>query len=311
VYQRKRFEFSVFSDDWNAGVSVKAIAEKHGVNVVTVYKAIRTAGATRKRSYTHPEEVASSLEARAKQMVRAYGAGLSLEKIGEIHGVTRERVRQIISARGITRFDGGPSLKAAAQKAARAARRAASQDERCLRVYGCIYAALEALIGAGVRVTSHKAARAYVQHKRNSDARGIEFSLTFPQWWAVWQKSGKWDERGRAKYVMARNGDIGAYSVGNVRICTSSENIKEGYIKTPASVRAAKRASNPAANNRTTLGRGRGYTILKRCTTRPYQVMCGKDRVGYFATEEEARAAYLAACEAKRLAATKVFGKTA
>jgi hypothetical protein len=68
-----------------------------------------------------------------------------------------------------------------------------------------------------------------MQHKGKSRYRGIEFLLTFEEWWSIWQASGKWELRGRRRgqYVMARYGDQGAYEAGNVRICPVSENVAE------------------------------------------------------------------------------------
>src|ERR1017187_3059333 len=56
--------------------------------------------------------------------------------------------------------------------------------------------------------------------------RGIAFELTFEQWMSVWSRSEKFSERGCrvGQYVMARPGDIGAYSIDNVMIITCSEN---------------------------------------------------------------------------------------
>lgn len=64
-------------------------------------------------------------------------------------------------------------------------------------------------------------------HKSNARRRGIDFQLTFEQWWNVWRRSGHWDQRGnrRGAYVMSRHGDVGAYAVGNVSIipfCTNA-----------------------------------------------------------------------------------------
>ena len=76
--------------------------------------------------------------------------------------------------------------------------------------------------------------RAAFKSQRSSAAkRGVQFLLTFEEWWAVWDASGKWEQRGRLKgqYVMARFGDRGPYAVTNVRICTKEENYAE-YIST-------------------------------------------------------------------------------
>lgn len=306
---RGRFKFAIFEVDWNAGVSVREIAEKHDVTMATVYRAIRLAGVKRERSYTHAPEIASASAIRAKQMAQSYVAGLTLKKIGEIHGVTRERVRQILARQGITGSDGGKALVANRKRKAREIRIAADRDARCQSVYGCSFAVIQAICGDDVSLTKNKITRAFTRQKVNAVMRGIEFAMTFAEWWSVWQQSGHWHERGRGQgYVMARNGDSGPYAIGNVHICTQSQNSKESFIKTPAHVRAAKRAANP--NAKSILGRGRGYTKLKRCVTRPYQVMCGSKRIGCFATEEEARAAYLAACEERRREAEAVLKRT-
>jgi hypothetical protein len=70
---------------------------------------------------------------------------------------------------------------------------------------------------------------AYNRHIGNARQRGVPFLLTFEEWWRIWDASGKWEQRGARKghYVMARFGDAGPYTVGNVRICTHSENNAE------------------------------------------------------------------------------------
>jgi hypothetical protein len=67
---------------------------------------------------------------------------------------------------------------------------------------------------------------AFQCHRAQARARGIPFLLTFEEWWAIWQESGMWAEKGMRKhqYCMARTGDKGAYALGNVRICTMAEN---------------------------------------------------------------------------------------
>jgi hypothetical protein len=86
----------------------------------------------------------------------------------------------------------------------------------------------------------------YRRHRGNATDRGIPFLLSFGQWWSVWQRSGHWCQRGRRRgqYVMARFGDQGAYEVGNVRICTVADNMKERRLT------AATRAKLSAGNRR-------------------------------------------------------------
>lgn len=288
-----KIAFSDFSADFASMVPIKDIAQRFGVCAVTVYGAVRAAGATRKRAYKAEPERVAAFALRSEHIHQAFMAGLTMTQIGEIHGMTRERVRQILKKQGFAGPDGGQSLGARAKRVARAAAVAKRRDMRCLQSYGCSYAAIESICGAGVELTKHSATRKYAQQTKNAAARGVEFSMTFPQWWAVWQASGKWNERGRGMgYVMARTGDVGPYAIGNVYICTQSQNSKDSYLKTPASVRSAKRASNPNVKNG--LGTGRGWIFDKKCAKNPYRVIVRGRLIGGFPTEQLARDAYLA-----------------
>ena len=62
--------------------------------------------------------------------------------------------------------------------------------------------------------------RRYQEHKQHARSRGVPFTLTYEQWWAIWQESGKWSKRGkgRGRYCMHRIRDEGGYSLGNVYI---------------------------------------------------------------------------------------------
>lgn len=70
---------------------------------------------------------------------------------------------------------------------------------------------------------------AYNSHRGNARLRNVEFLITFEEWWAIWDASGKWEQRGarRGGYVMGRFGDEGPYAPGNVKIHTHAENNAE------------------------------------------------------------------------------------
>lgn len=72
---------------------------------------------------------------------------------------------------------------------------------------------------------------AYCTHVLGAVSRKIDFLLTYEEWYQIWFDSGHIDERGtrKGKYVMARFGDTGPYAVGNVKIITMSENIREAH----------------------------------------------------------------------------------
>jgi len=68
-------------------------------------------------------------------------------------------------------------------------------------------------------------------HARGAKARNIPFTLTFNEWWDIWQQSGHWEERGHksGQYCMSRYGDLGPYAVGNVFIQLTSENSSQAH----------------------------------------------------------------------------------
>jgi len=86
--------------------------------------------------------------------------------------------------------------------------------------------------------------RRYTSHRKNAKRRGIQFLITFDEWWSIWEASGHWPNYGSCwgQYVMARHGDQGAYEVGNVSIIQCRLNSRENAnrINFPAIGRAAR-----------------------------------------------------------------------
>lgn len=193
---------------------------------------------------THAEKREARL-VRAQAMADLFRSGMTLAAIGEMHGITRERVRQLVEEVGVTRCEGGLSKLKAERDAAATARR----DARCIQKHGMAVAEYFA--------TPASARKAFMQQKGNAGQRGIEWRMTFAEWWEIWQKSGKWADRGRGNgYVMARKGDAGPYAVGNVYICSSAQNASDQYIWKPwhARERSAKWRVYEHAGKRMTIG---------------------------------------------------------
>ena len=71
----------------------------------------------------------------------------------------------------------------------------------------------------------------YFQQRANAYERGIEWEISFEEWWSLWEPH--WANRGREKgqLVMARHGDDGPYSLTNVSIKTVEENYYEAKPK--------------------------------------------------------------------------------
>lgn len=68
----------------------------------------------------------------------------------------------------------------------------------------------------------------WIAHKDRALGAGIPFTLTFEQWWELWEPH--WEERGIGGKVMCRTADKGGYELGNVRIDTQANNNREACI---------------------------------------------------------------------------------
>jgi DNA-binding CsgD family transcriptional regulator len=208
------------------GKTRKEIIEITGASYPTIKKYLKQAGI----EVPHHRQFGEALDRRDRRMCEMYKQGLSLREIGEKYGVTRELVRQAISKHGIRGTDGGPRKSSAERKALRRA----ELNARYLTTHGLTVDQYRELRDA--RIT-----RVFQKQKSNAGDRGIDWSLTLGQWFAIWQESGKLHLRGRGKgrYVMSRFGDLGAYEVGNVFIQLSTDNNREGVKKTHAKRRSA------------------------------------------------------------------------
>lgn len=202
-----------------AGLSMKEAAANIGQRYGTIYVRAKALGIEFKRG-----GVKRVPTARAVVMRDAYLAGRTLQDIAEEHGVTRERVRQIITKYfGRLRTEGGMS----AQARVRRAQRLAARNTTSMKKWGCSYQQYKVL--RDMRGPT----RAFAQQRRNANERGIEWQLTLWEWWTIWQKSGKWTRRGRARgnFVMCRNNDVGPYRADNVFIALACENISTAVRK--------------------------------------------------------------------------------
>lgn len=208
----------------SAGFSTREIGCLFGIKTVQLY--IPKAG-------SHKYE--RDLE-REQAMVAAFRRGETLEDIGAVHRVTRERVRQILIRLGIKRTEGGAALNR--KKRSELASR--NRDTRYVEKFGMPYAEYRALLRVDLdRPAFQRPVRAFSQQRNNAMRRGIPWHFTLGQWWTIWLESGKWGERGRGHgaYVMARKGDCGAYEPGNVEIILADQNVTDSYIHTPPAKR--------------------------------------------------------------------------
>lgn len=87
------------------------------------------------------------------------------------------------------------------------------------------------------QVFSNPDKRRWQVHRTNAKMRGIEFKLTFEEWFCWWMDTGHYHERGNkhGQYVMARKGDKGAYELGNIECVQAQENSVAPHIGKPKS----------------------------------------------------------------------------
>lgn len=207
------------------GTSAEQAAEKLGVSKAAVYRMAARNGVIFKRPGKQYEA-----DARTLAMAEMYRNGSTLEQIGAQYGVTRERVRQLLTKfLGMSAKDGGKTKMTERRRAKKAARK----DAESLARWGCTYSQYVELINHGKAMVAQGAKRertptgAFISQRRNAKSRGIDWNLSLWEWWTIWQESGRWEERGRGHgYMMCRHGDIGPYEVGNVFIQTGSHNSK-------------------------------------------------------------------------------------
>ena len=278
-------------------------------------------------------------EGRNERMADMYRQGVTLEKIGAQFSLTRERVRQILAKRGVAGDDGGKRAQIAMAGGRAVDRKRTEKRRQQELLWGVSYDLLSALRSEG-----HTAA--YRNHKNSAAARGIQFDLSLGQWWAIWQASGHAHERGRGKgkYCMSRMSDAGGYVLGNVHIQPCVENSRDAVktwqgkapkknpgvfllypgLATPYLAKigrkslglfateedGAKARIEYAAANGIRLGSGRvgggkGWT-LQRSRKNPYYMQGPGNANSSHATQEEAEAAYSAACAAFLAAREKV-----
>lgn len=173
---------------------------------------------------------------RCDEMAALFRNGMTLEKIGQMYGLTRERIRQLIKRVGVTGKNGGQAIVSAKKRADRAAK----LNERSMRIRGMSFDEYRSL--------PRSASRKYSQQMRNAQTRGIDWHFNLASWWKVWSESGKWEQRGRGHgYVMARKGDSGPYSPDNVYICQGAQNSADSYLFTPFHTRNLRKQGKHVA----------------------------------------------------------------
>lgn len=112
--------------------------------------------------------------------------------------------------------------------------------------------------------------KAFNTQRNNAKSRGIEWQMSFEQWWGIWKDYYYLRGTGTNGLVMARKGDYGPYSVENVYLTTNLGNVLD-YSKSPEAVirrhvrrlEGAEKAGRAAFGKRLWSGKESGLTMAK------------------------------------------------
>jgi transposase len=172
---------------YDIGFSTREIAEAVHLTPSGVHNAAVRIGAdryaikTEKPSPSLPDDVSE----RNREMVELYKSGMTLESIGMKYGITRERVRQILRKMAVPADVGGQAvamLVSCSERKTKRQERAEFVEKRCFANFGCSLEVLTAINGGiSAYKTAGTASYNYLQQKANSEKRGIDFRLTFPE----------------------------------------------------------------------------------------------------------------------------------
>lgn len=213
--------------------------------------ALRAARArTRQRSYGNTTYIKKGWPPGRVNAVHAetmYRDGFTLQSIGENFGVSRERIRQVLKKRSVFGQDGGAKVRGEKRRQQVVRNIAERRAATILRNWGLTPEEYEAIaVQYGDASQKRSPFNRYRLQQRSSGRRKIKWEFTFPEWWEVWQNSGKWPMRGagKDKFVMARLRDMGPYRSDNVEIITGSQNSRD-FIQRLHKARAEKRGNGP------------------------------------------------------------------
>ena len=174
---------------------------------------------------------------RASVMLERYLAGETAKQIGERFSLTGARVSQILSREFGVNFRNTGKRQRQKIRELREKHRA---DQKYLRKYAMTRDEYRE-INKNLDTKGVKPIRRYSLQKASARSRGIEFNLTFSQWWEIWRESGKWLQRGQRGFVMCRYNDVGAYEMGNVEIASASQNHREFINRYWSEIRSGER----------------------------------------------------------------------
>jgi len=150
---------------------------------------------------------------------------MSMQEIANEFDVTREAIRQILKKYGYTNKDGGMAYKTKIKREKERKSVDWKKDRKAKKIYGCDSQTVSE-INSGRLLTCHLApALRYKGYIRYLKLNNIKYSLTLPEWYDIWIKSGHYSEDPSDKYKhnMVRIDDTKPVTADNVKILPSKE----------------------------------------------------------------------------------------
>lgn len=177
--------------------------------------------------------MSTSIKARNETIAQMFKAGKTMPEIGELYGMSRQNVQQILQKMKIYGGDGGRAYKRSLNPIKTPEERLAEIDKRHVKAWGCTRDEFNNLKKPEDDGSSSPYVR-YIQQRNNvrkqerMEKLPPSWFLNLKEWWTIWQESGHYLDRGRCSdaYCLTRKDRSKPYTADNCIIMTIADNIR-------------------------------------------------------------------------------------
>lgn len=165
-----------------------------------------------------------SIEERARYYYKLY-KNHTLQEIGDMEGISRERVRQVMAVLGVSAEDGIAYKRRQKRRKEREKEKQKKKDRQCKRSYGCTWEEFSKITGNDEGISrDSRIVQMYHTHKRNAQRRHIKWELSLPEYYEI--IAPHLDNFGLRKsgLVLSRQDKRKGFTKNNTKLMTLSEN---------------------------------------------------------------------------------------
>jgi hypothetical protein len=123
----------------------------------------------------------------------------------------------------------------------------------------------------------------YTTNRASAKARRIDWTLTFDEWWLLWKDRYHLRGIGAGKMNLCRKGDVGGYTLDNVRIDTCEANQLEMLATYQARdlAKRIKRAAEKVDKPKRTVNKDSNHEWSERsmCFADPLEILLAKEAI--------------------------------